>query len=334
MVTEIMKDIYSIEIPLPKNPMKFLNSYLIRGKDRNLLIDTGFNRTECKEALMSGLAELDIDFDQTDLFLTHLHTDHSGLLFSVKTDKNRLYAEEKEGRVINMLHRDEYWNYIYMLFHRAGLRMEKDEALATHPGFVWKPDGQLDFTYVKDGDILEIGDYSFRCVVTPGHTPGHTCLYDEKSGILIAGDMILGDITPNLCPELYMEDALSAYIDSLNRLDKLPIKIAFVGHRGIIDDVPARIRSLKEHHIDRCVEVLETLKTYGPMTSWDAAAHMTWDIDAKDWDGFPPSQKWFAVGEAEAHMIFLNHHGKVRMHCDDDGVRIYEYVDGNIEGII
>ena len=81
MVTELMKDIYRIEVPLPKNPMKLLNSYLIRSDGRSLVIDTGFNRPECKEALMSGLKELNVDFDRTDLFLTHLHADHSGLLF-------------------------------------------------------------------------------------------------------------------------------------------------------------------------------------------------------------------------------------------------------------
>ena len=88
MVTEMMKNIYRIEVPLPKNPMKLLNSYLIRGKERSLIIDTGFNRPECREAMMSALDELHVDFDSTDIFLTHLHADHSGQIFSLKTDKN------------------------------------------------------------------------------------------------------------------------------------------------------------------------------------------------------------------------------------------------------
>ena len=51
----MMKNIYRIEAPLPKNPMKLLNSYLIRGKERSLIIDTGFNRPECREAMTSAL---------------------------------------------------------------------------------------------------------------------------------------------------------------------------------------------------------------------------------------------------------------------------------------
>ena len=334
MVTELMENIYRIEVPLPKNPMKLLNSYLIRGTDRNLVIDTGFNRPECREALMSGLQELDVDFDHTDLFLTHLHADHSGLLFSVKTEKNRAYAEEREARVVNMQHKDEYWDHIYEEFRKAGLKLPKEEAIATHPGVMWRPDSEIDFTWIKDGEILKIGDYHLRCIVTPGHSPGHTCLYDEERQILFAGDMILGDITPNLCYELYLDDPLTEYVKSLRYLEKLPIKTIFVGHRNMLQDVYGRIESLKVHHTRRCAEALWALKTYGAMDSWDAAARMTWDIDAKNWEGFPPSQKWFATGEADAHMIFLLHNDKVRMHYDDSGVRIYEYVDDDIDGLI
>lgn len=334
MVTEMMKNIYRIEVPLPKNPMKLLNSYLIRGKDRSLIIDTGFNRPECREALMSALDELHVDFDSTDIFLTHLHADHSGQTFSLKTDRNIAYAEEREAKVVNMLHKDEYWEHIYEEFRKEGLKLPKEEALATHPGVMWRPDGEVDFTYIQDGQILEVGDYRFRCVVTPGHSPGHTCLYDEENGIFFAGDMILGDITPNLCYELYLDDPLTEYVRSLYTVENLDIRTIFVGHRNMLQDLPGRIQSLRKHHQLRCEEALQALKDGGPMDSWDAAAHMTWQIDAKDWNSFPPSQKWFATGEADAHMVFLYHSGKVRMHYDDNGVKIYECADDDIRGLI
>ncbi|MFR8250303.1 MAG: MBL fold metallo-hydrolase [Anaerovoracaceae bacterium] len=283
---------------------------------------------------MSGLKELNVDFDRTDLFLTHLHADHSGLLFSVKTEKNRAFAEEREAKVVNMLHKDEYWDHIYEEFRKAGLKLPKEEAVATHPGVMWRPDGEIDFTYITDGQTMTVGDYNLRCIVTSGHSPGHTCLYDEEREILFAGDMILGDITPNLCYELYLDDPLTDYVNSLRLLEKLPIKTIFVGHRNMLQDIYGRIDSLKVHHTKRCAEALHTLKNYGPMDSWDAAANMTWKIDAKNWEGFPPSQKWFATGEADAHMVFLYHNGKVRMHYDDDGVKIYEYVDDDIDGLI
>lgn len=73
-------DIYRIEVPLPNNPLRYLNSYVVRGRDRFLVIDTGFNRPECREALFTGLDSLRVDLARTDLFLTHLHADHTGLV--------------------------------------------------------------------------------------------------------------------------------------------------------------------------------------------------------------------------------------------------------------
>lgn len=334
MLTELKKNIFKIDVPLPNNPMRLLNSYLIKGKDRSLLIDTGFNRPECREALFDGLSELDIELDDIDIFLTHLHADHSGQVFSLKTKKNRAFAEEKEAKVVNRLHDDTYWEHIFEAFRQEGLKLDQEMAIDTHPGVMWRPQGTVDFDYIKDGDVFYIGDYELRCVVTPGHSPGHTCLYDEAKKILFAGDMILGDITPNLCYELYLDDPLTEYVNSLRIVENLKIDTIFVGHRNMLNDVYGRIESLKIHHRLRCQEALDVLKRRGAMNSWEAAAHMSWDIDAKNWESFPPSQKWFATGEAGAHMVFLCRNEKVKMHLDDEGVRVYEYMDGNIDGLI
>lgn len=59
---------------------QYLNAYVIKGKSENLVIDTGFNRPECREALCRGLEDLGIDLRHTSLFLTHLHADHTGLV--------------------------------------------------------------------------------------------------------------------------------------------------------------------------------------------------------------------------------------------------------------
>jgi len=58
MVQEICPDLFLIEVPLPNSPLKSLNSYIIRSKDRHLVIDTGLNQKACYEALHSGLTHL------------------------------------------------------------------------------------------------------------------------------------------------------------------------------------------------------------------------------------------------------------------------------------
>ena len=70
-------DIYRIYVPLPDNPLKYLNCYVLVSDGETLIIDTGFNRPECKQALFDGLDELQVDFAHTKLF------DHKGLPFFI-----------------------------------------------------------------------------------------------------------------------------------------------------------------------------------------------------------------------------------------------------------
>ncbi len=71
MLEEILPGFYRLEIPLPDSPLKSLNSYIITGSSRNLIIDTGFNRDECFAAMQKGLSYLNIDLTCTDFFIAH-----------------------------------------------------------------------------------------------------------------------------------------------------------------------------------------------------------------------------------------------------------------------
>ena len=66
MLEEIVPSLYRTEIPLPNNPLKWLNAYIVKGGDRFLIIDTGFNREECLNAMNASLRKLDVDLMKTD----------------------------------------------------------------------------------------------------------------------------------------------------------------------------------------------------------------------------------------------------------------------------
>ena len=68
MTEEVLANLYKIEIPLPRNPLKALNSYAIKSPERNLIIDTGWNQQECMDAMQVGLKELEIDIRENRLF--------------------------------------------------------------------------------------------------------------------------------------------------------------------------------------------------------------------------------------------------------------------------
>jgi glyoxylase-like metal-dependent hydrolase (beta-lactamase superfamily II) len=139
---------------------------------------------------------------------------------------------------------------------------------------------------------------------------GHICLYDQDKKILLAGDHILIDITPNIQCWSDTANPLKYYLASLDKVGKLDIDLVLPGHRRLIDNPKARIEELKKHHARRLDEVLTILKE-GPMSAFQTASHMSWDIDCKNWDHFPVAQKWFATGEAISHLRYLEQDGRI-----------------------
>jgi len=101
-MTEILPNLYRIEIPLPKNPLKALNAYAIKSPERNLIIDTGWNQQECMDAMQTGLRELEIDLKKTDFFITHFHTDHLGLVSNLVTESSKIYFNRPDGDWIKL----------------------------------------------------------------------------------------------------------------------------------------------------------------------------------------------------------------------------------------
>lgn len=302
MIEEILPDLFRIKIPLPKNPLKYLNSYVIKGSERNMIIDTGLNREECLEAMLNGLGELQVDLAKTDIFITHLHADHFGLVSKLVTDGTKTYFNRPDSEII------ESWGGWEPMVEYAGLmgfpRGELQNALNSHPGFKFRSDWVPKLSILNDGDTINVGNYLFRCIETPGHTRGHTCLYEPSKKIFVAGDHILNDITPNIQCWSDQENPLKDYLTSLDKVVSLEVDLVLPGHRRLFKNYKGRIEELKEHHRQRIEETLEIV-TAGSKSGYQVASEMTWDITYKSWDEFPLAQKWFAMGEAISHLRYL-----------------------------
>jgi len=306
MTEEILTNLYRIEIPLPKNPLKALNSYLIKNAERNLIIDTGWNQEECMNAMQTGLKKLGVDLKRTDFLITHLHADHFGLLPNLITDTSTIYFNRPDA---DRFKAGFPWDDFVRFAGLSGYpENEIQKALQSHPGLKFRPSGDLTFHILKEGDILSIGDYAFRCIETPGHTWGHMCLYEPGKRLLLSGDHILNDITPNI--QLWSDEwnPLKEYLASLDKVYQLDVELVLPGHRGIFKDCKKRIQELKQHHQERLDEIVAILGK-GKMSAFRVASKMTWDIVSDSWDVFPVSQKWFATGEAIAHLKYLKEEG-------------------------
>lgn len=318
MITEVYPNIFKNEIPLPKNPLKAINSYIIISENRNLIIDTGFNTAECQTELMRGLEELNIDLKKTDLLITHMHTDHSGLAPVLKKHGvQAIYFSQADGDLFNQTSkRDSFYQTLNQIFG-----FKSDNSLSFGKEFGTRLIEPLEFIPLFEGNEVVLGDYCFEVVDIPGHTPGHIGLYERKHRLFFCGDHILDEITPNITFWGFEQDILATYLNSLNKVYEYEIDYLFTAHRKIIRDHQKRIIELLGHHEERLKEILTILRD-GKKTASEMAASMHWDLSHKRWEDFPHSQKWFASGEALSHLEHLVHIGLVDRE-DKTGMLLY-----------
>jgi glyoxylase-like metal-dependent hydrolase (beta-lactamase superfamily II) len=299
MLKQIREDIYLNEITLPNSPLKYLNSYIIKSGGQALVVDTGFNRPECQRDFFAGLAEAGIDLDKTSVLATHLHSDHCGLLTELEQQGAHILLGQ-DAQAIAALCTVSYWEDMQKfatLYDLDRYNLELD----SHPGYKFRPGPINKYRVLAEGDRLAVGARAFQVLFAPGHTLGHIALYEPREGLLFCGDVILDKITPNITFWGFEQDILAVYFSTLFRLRALPVKLLLTGHRALLDDHARRIDELLAHYDRRLAEIWTILER-GEQSVSEVASQMTWDIKAKSWEEFPKAQKWFAAGEAMAHL--------------------------------
>ncbi len=323
MIEEIATGLYRSEIPLPGSMLRSINSYVIRDKKRNLVIDTGMHHNECLQAMQTGLQKLDIDIEKTDFFITHFHTDHFGLVSRLSHNGSVVYMNKLEIDMIQDIKSGVFSSELQD-FLRMSSFPERDPAkiLSSRTERDSRTKSILPFRFVENGDVIERGGYRFVCVKTPGHSKGHMCLYEPDKKILIAGDHLLKDITPAVHGRVYSENPLNEYLDSLDKINTLDVQIVLPGHREYFVDCRERIREIQAHHRLRNHEIFSILQG-GSRNIYDIASRMTWNTDCGSWNSLPLAQSFFAVAEAFAHLRYLEEKGAIRMRIEGETIAYF-----------
>ncbi len=252
-----------------------------------------------------------------------MHSDHIGLAPFVMNANSVIYMSKID---YDRLHNDspEYsWDALYRKFISEGFPKEAIAQLhKSNPAEAYAPEKSFSAVTLKDGDKIKIGNYEFTAILTPGHTPGHMCLYLEEEKLMFLGDHVLFDITPNITFWTGVRDSLKDYIDSLNKIKKFDVETALPAHRKNEMDFYIRIDQIIKHHHERLAECLHIIKNNPGLHAYDIAGFMKWSMRGKNWAEFPMHQKWFAVGETIAHTDYLRCQNKIYRKLENG---IYKY---------
>lgn len=319
--------IRQIRLPMADHALKYINAYLIAGDDGYTLIDCGWGTPDVLVALRAVLDEIGVRIEQIKTVVaTHFHTDHYGLAGTL--------AREAGAKV--MMHAAD-WGYLDTHFRDLEQEMRRRDTWLVRNGLEvhhLDPEERMNkmmrrFILVApsrelaDGEILEAGRRRFRVVWTPGHSPGHICLYDEERGVLLTGDHILPGISPHVGAWSEADvDPLGKFLSSLRKVAALGAKSALPAHREPIADVNARVEELLEHHDEREALVLEALGNAW-RSGGEIAAQLPWRRGRVTFENLPVTEKGFAVVETAAHLQHLLARGKVERREAPDIIRYH-----------
>jgi glyoxylase-like metal-dependent hydrolase (beta-lactamase superfamily II) len=148
------------------------------------------------------------------------------------------------------------------------------------------------------------------------------CLYEPRKKVLFSGDHLLNEITPGIQLRSDEGNPVKEYLSSLDKIYGLNVTLVLPGHKSIFRKCKERINELKYHHQKRTQEIISILER-GRQNAYQVASQMSWDIVYDSWDLFPVMQKWFAVGEAMAHLKYLEEGGEIRREADGKRIMFF-----------
>ncbi len=294
--------ITQIRLPMAGNPLRYINGYLLEDDDGYTLVDCGWKADDVLAALHEALALCGIALgDVARVAITHAHFDHYGLAGTLR----------RAGLPQLLLHRLD-WHFAQLLLSdpvfvdraadawiaRNGLRLDEslDDDVHYRRTELAAPTREL-----EDGD--RVG--RLRAVWTPGHTPGHLCFLDTRSGKLLVGDHILDPITPHVGVWGDRgDDPLGAYITSLEKVLTLDVVGALPAHGEPFDHLARRTHELIAHEREREARVVAALAA-GPANAAEVARELPWTRKDRRLDDLEPAHQQFAVAETIAHLEHL-----------------------------
>jgi glyoxylase-like metal-dependent hydrolase (beta-lactamase superfamily II) len=318
----VAEGVHQLEIPMRHNPLGKTYSYLL--EEARTLIDTGVPTGDAYAALKEqlGAAGLRVS-DLERIIVTHMHTDHIGLVERIREKADvRVIAHEEAVRIqrrwaeMRETAGDEIRSEIALLGGRGFLRV-----LSQLENVVRSPRWRLDIDdTIEDGATLELEGSRLRAIWTPGHSREHVCLHDAERRVLFSGDHVLPKITSHISHHTFMEgDPLGEYLAALEKVRYLPVNLVLPGHEWSFQDLSGRVSELEAHHERRCGEIVRSLGS-GGKNVFEVSSTISWD--SKPWPEMEFWTKRMAAAETYAHLVYLRNLGRVREELRE-GVLIY-----------
>lgn len=317
-VEQVRPGLWSIPVPIPDNPLRYVLVYAFELPNGVALVDAGWDCDEAWQALVAGVRTAGYDIaDVRMVMVTHMHPDHFGLAGRVRAASGALIAMHPADAALVRHHdrseAEALAGASEMQLRGAGvperlLGSREERGLVRFDRFEG-PD-----VLVEDHHRFDLPGWNLQTVWTPGHTPGHFCLVERDLDLLLSGDHVLPRISPNI--SLYpgqLPDPLGSYLGSLRKVAALEPDEVLPAHEYRFRGLNERVRTLLDHHDERLEEIEKVVIDVPGATAWGVTMLLSW---SRPIESMPEHLLRFALRETLAHLVVLA--GSGRLHASDD----------------
>ena len=315
-LTEVAHGVFELRLPIPFED-GLVNVFLFPDGDEADLLDCGMNAEDSLDAIRQALDHLGARRLRR-LLVTHIHPDHYGAA-GVLAGPGRadLYIHRLEVPLVHprYVELEQLVEEVRRYLLVNGVAGDEADVLSNSQRALSQVVKTADPSVQLDGaELVVMGRHRLRVEWTPGHSPGHVCLFEPAGGVLFAGDHILPELSPNigLHPQS-TPDPLHDYLAGLRRMAALEPRQVLPAHGRPFADIASRVDALTSHHQRRLEQIVEILGKE-EKTGWRVALDL-WGRRENLYE------KRLALQEGLAHLQALAVEGRVSKSVTPDSVR-------------
>jgi glyoxylase-like metal-dependent hydrolase (beta-lactamase superfamily II) len=299
-LSEVAAGVFELRLPIPFED-GLVNVFLFpRGRDVDLL-DCGMNSEASVDLIRGAIAHIG-GRHLRRLVVTHIHPDHYGAAGTLAGEGLAdLYLHRLEVPLVNprYVELEHLVKEVHTYLLVNGVPASEAEVLSNSQRALSQLVKPADPAAQLDGaESITMGERHVRVEWTPGHSPGHICLYDAEGGLLFAGDHMLPELSPNigLHPQS-TPDPLHEYLDGLRRMAAYDPRLILPAHGRPFTQALERVRVLVAHHEKRMGQIVDIVGG-SELSAWEVALEL-WGPREQLYE------KRLALQEALAHLQAL-----------------------------
>ncbi|GAA4073009.1 MBL fold metallo-hydrolase [Nonomuraea soli] len=316
-VEKVRPGLWSIPVPIPINPLRYVLVYALELPDGVAIVDAGWNTDEAFQALADGLAVA--GFEVTDVkavLVTHIHPDHYGLAGRIREVSGAwIGLHPADAGLLRDRYDDEFIESLVAreraLLVRSGVpELTLDELAGASMMIRHMVSTAIPDRLIEHEEAVGLKGWDLRALWTPGHSPGHLCFVSSERRLMFSGDHVLAKITPIVAVHPQSgANPLADYLDSLKAMKSFEVDEVLPAHEYRFLELAERVDYVMAHHRERLDEVERVVADGDGVTCWEVATRLTW---SRPWDTIPPFMKRAANNETLAHLAWLEAKGRVR----------------------